>query len=848
MNKALKLPAYLSLWIIGAFISGIAFFKPLNKSLIEHSARQISIFLGLSLFVFALLYLTAKLVKQPEQAQRLWQFFINSNRFYFLFFLLGFTTTILLLLPPYRLGDIFSYIFRLRPILIWLSINAGATIYIFVVERTTTSLKSIIAKNQLALKIGTIAFGIFILICGLIALTGIGIQRPEDYWYGAGAPILGIQTLLALGIGGLFLNVETNAAPKKSAQLEIGICIMLFIFTAVLWIREPARANFFMPDTAKNALYPYSDSATFDIGSQFALIGQGLFNGAYFDRALYSSFLIYLHNFAGQDLEKILNLQVVLYSIFPIIIYLIGKELHSRSLGISAAVLASLRGANSITVAAWVDLASPKMLLTDFPTAIGVALFLLFAIKWFKNSSRLTFAILAGGALGLTLMLRTHVLLLFPALAIFTILLKSRLTWKRIIFGILLASLGMVAATTPWDLRNLKNGNPMFYVYYYRIQTILEQRYQNQESSGHSSNLVEEKSHKKVNSNSPAIHTLQLFSEETPICNPEKQACKIANHFFHNLISSFLFLPTSLTFDDLWNTVKVISPYWQAGWTGTGLNIQLATFILINLFCVALGIGTAWEKKRWIGIFPLWVFLIYIGANALGLTSSGRYIVPVDWIVCFYYILGLFQIMLWLLRLANLLPNMDDFQSASQRTPSPQSKPTHLFLSILLIFLLGSTIPLSELPFKQRYKVKEPNALLTELSKAGVIERAGFSYNELADFLAASKAKIIEGRALYPRYYKAGSGEPDTSAYYLPLDYSRLVFTLISPYAINAQGIVVASQQPPNFTMQAVDVIVIGCENTEHYAPFIDALVVFTATDAGYVYLKSPEQRLSCTE
>jgi hypothetical protein len=91
-----------------------------------------------------------------------------------------------------------------------------------------------------------------------------------------------------------------------------------------------------MPDTLDNLMYPYSDSATFDVGSQFALIGQGIFNGQYFDRALYIALLTYLHMAfraePGSD-DDGTGCHCLRYSLM--VMYLIGREVHSRALGMS---------------------------------------------------------------------------------------------------------------------------------------------------------------------------------------------------------------------------------------------------------------------------------------------------------------------------------------------------------------------------------------------------------------------------------------------------------------------------------------------------------------------------------
>jgi hypothetical protein len=166
--------------------------------------------------------------------------------------------------------------------------------------------------------------------------------------------------------------------------------------------------------------------------------------------------------------------------------------------------------------------------------------------------------------------------------------------------------------------------------------------------------------------------------------------------------------------------------------------------------------------------------------------------------------------------------------------------------SLIFVFGIGSLIPLAEMPFEKRYQVREPQVILASLQERELIEQSGFSEDDLLEFLTQPNAMIVEGRALYPRYYRSGIGEPDLSTHYRYLDYSRLVFTIIGPYAGFAQGVVIAGDKP-NFDIHISDAIVLGCWNTTYYAPFLDAVIVFVISDEGnHIYLRSPEHPLQC--
>lgn len=847
------MPGYVFLLAMGAFITlGFLLSSPSDPKsavLFGYSLERIFLAGGVLIAGVTLLILTWSWSRHPELSERLWEFFFKRKRSSDIFLALTGAGVllfwILIFLPSYRLGSFSAYIPRLYPIIIWLAVAFFVTLIILFFERRKISFSDAVLPTRAVLWVGLLMLGILILLAVLVVFSGLGLSHPEEYWYGAGVPVLGLQILTVAVVGWFSAWFEFGVGGRHPRRVDALVCVTIFILAAILWGREPLRPNYFMPDTAKNEMYPYSDSATFDVGSQYALIGQGLFNGEYFDRSLYSSFLTYLHMAVGDDLHLLLTIQAVLFAIFPVIIYLIGRELHGRTLGIVAALLIILRGLNSILAAEWIDLAGPKMMLTDFPTLIGISLFLLFILYWVRQPFKLQHAVLAGGMIGLTIMLRTHVLLLVPAVIAFVVVFGMQIRWSYRLAGSMALIVGMLAATSPWDVRNTANGYPMFYVYYSRIATILEERYEQREDSFQpplASNAVQ-----AIRSMNEAAHRQRIvLQQDDPFCR--SSVCKIANHFLHNLVTSMIYLPTSLVFDDLWNVTKLGTPYWQAEWQGDGFGLKEGSLLFINMAFISLGIGAAWERKRWIGLLPIVIFAVYLLSNSLAFTSGGRYIAPVDWVICIYFMLGIIQVFSWIQRWIGFIPVNETRISESDYDTQPKMSSAvwkNLFPALLLILAIGSLIPLSEMFFKPRYEVQSPDALLAELEESGLLERSGYSRADLTEFLSQPGALISAGRALYPRYYRVGEGEPDRSTYYRYLDFRRLVFTLIGPYSKGAQGILIPGE-PPEISLHAEDVVVLGCWNTTYYAPFLDAVVVFVTSDDGYVYTRAPEAPLQC--
>ncbi len=838
--------AFLSL---GAFYTFISIFRSASEAesafFLGYSLEKILLGGGL-LFLFLLFFvLTVKLYRQPEAARRVWNVAFRAQPASAVLLWLAFFVFIIcwvtLFLPYYRLAGMAGYVSQLKSVIGWLAVVSAVTMLLILLENGKESIVSIILDGKHAVWAAMIVLVLFVLAVGIIVFTGIGIQHPADYWYAAGVPVLGLQILFALAMGALLLRIESKWE-RSPHLLNMLICLGLWLGTAWLWAREPLQPNFFMPDTLDNVMYPYSDSATFDIGSQFALIGQGIFNGQYFDRALYIAFLTYLHMAFGQNIDLMMTAQAVLFAIFPVLIYLLGRELHGRALGISAAVLISLRGLNSLISSKWIDLASPKMILTDFATAIGVAAFLLFALKWLREPSKRYLALWAGGMLGLTIMLRTNVLMLIPVLILF-LWFRLRPHWGFAALGTVLLILGMLAATTPWDLRNRENGTPMFYVYYYRIQEVLRARYGVEKDTflpDTPSIHTDNQSSRFLGQAGNITRQRSANSLQTGVC--DSFLCKITNHFFHNFITSFLFLPTSFVFDDLWNTIKLSTPFWKNKWLGEGLGLTTGIFLFVNMALVSLGFGAMWARNKIAALLPAAFFFTYIFSNALAFTSGGRYVVPVDWIIGIYYMAGLLQLMIWGLKLIGwkISSEILSFDLESNFSISRPSKQIFGIISaFVLVFAIGSLIPLAEKPFERRYPSSSVDDALALLEQNGMFEQTDFDRNDLALFLSDPQADILVGRLLYPRYYPAGEGEMDRHYPYVHLNYDRNVFIVIGP--AGRQSVIIAGERS-EFITQAADVIVVGCKNKFN----LDGLLVFELSDPSHVYLRSPHPEWKC--
>jgi len=823
----------------------------LSVMLLSPSESGNALWMGLSLprliFAFGLLIafifftsIAIKVLKDEQWAESAFDLWFSGNPFSkYIAWLSGISFGlgwIGCFLPSYRAGIFVNYWIRTRPAMVFFLIVGLATLAVFILRQARLSIGEIRIS-----KVFHLGFGLFLgclLILGIMLVSGFGIHPGEDFWYGAGVPILASQLITAITGGIIFLQVEKKL---NWGQLDFAIFLLIYIFTAILWVREPLQESFIFPGPypPNHVLYPFADSATFDSASQFAMIGQGILNGQFFERSLYVSFLVYLHSFLGQDYEMLMAIQAGIFAIFPGIVYLIGRTLNIRAVGFASAIIAILRGLNSIAASNMIDMANPKMILTDFPAAIGVALIILLTCEWLKLSMRERLITLwIGGAIGFTLMLRPNAiifLLLIPAYALFRFIPE----WKKWLAGSFLIILGVIAITLPWELRNQARGGIVYGSYLAKFQNVIRERYRP---------LVEPSSFLPPSElqglsiasfkNSQAI--LELSPSETipvqNIASCHTVFCFAPKHFLHNIITSVLVLPTSPVLDDLRHTVKDSHPYWRPDWDGS-LTPSSLFFLVLNIFFIGLGISLAWHKHIFTGLAPLAIFVFYNISNALARTSGGRYLVPMDWIISIYFLLGLFQIIIWLANTAGIKWKLFS-------TPSEQGFPRNItsryiksaMLILIALFSFGSLVPLSENIHPQRYQNIDVTRVLMERELA--ITQVGMNIKEIEMFLKNTGAELLVGRVLYPRYYPINRGEILLYPF-VSMEFPRTAFTLIGPEG--EQGVILPGDSPKYFP-HAVDALVLGCKEEK----YLDALAVILLDENGGIYTRAPESELQC--
>jgi len=383
----------------------------------------------------------------------------------FLFFDLVF------LFPPYQFGRFEPYLIRFRPFLLYLTLVCGQTLAVYWLAKygfASTEWKRTLHVEKRVLFSFLFFLGLGLFTWGIAAWTHLGLT-PDIFWDKTGVPLLSWQVLLAWGLGALVIAAavlgrkftppgKPSTPFMRSKWLDTGIFLLIWIVAVIAWNLVPQTHSHFAPGPypPNYEYYPYSDAMRYDTDAQFGLIGVNLGGtDEIVDKPLYTVFLLFLHLVGGQRIQTVVALQTAILAVFPALLYLIGKILHSRAVGIVVALLAIFKVANTIagTLVIW-TVSNPKMMMSEFPTAVCLALLTLFLILWLHGPERRPyFALAAGGVLGLATLIRHNVWLLLPVIPLAALLAYGR-KWRRWLFSCGLFLLSMLLAIAPWMWRN----------------------------------------------------------------------------------------------------------------------------------------------------------------------------------------------------------------------------------------------------------------------------------------------------------------------------------------------------------------------------------------------------------
>jgi hypothetical protein len=554
--------------------------------------------------------------------------------------------------------------------------------------------------------------------------------------------------------------------------------------------------------------FPYSDAGYYDQMAQSVLIGHP-YLGEIPTRPLYIFLLTALHSLFGEDYRRIIAGQTLVLAVIPVVLYYLGKKLHSAAAGVTIAMFFIFRELTTLLISSSTRVSNSKTLLVDLPTLLLLLLSCLFVFRWLENKSQRD-ALIAGGMFGLLLLLRTQSMLLLPFIILMALLV---LGWKNRAFYLLTAVflIGLIIAVLPWLVHNFLQTGSFAIDAPFQYKVIASQY-------AYSGNL-------DIQGYDFEGKGLGRILIEFALKDPKFVFGFIANHFLAAQVGGLLALPMIERFNGIFEPINL---YWM-NWNG---HLEWYNFALLILYLavIAMGLGAAWRRWRWLGLLPLAFSIGYALATAIGRFSGWRYDLPADWIWYFYFGIGFAE----LLRQAALIFGVEQAALAFPKNRDPALviqplRPSTGF-SLALIFILISASPwLIKNIAAPRYSDQSPAALEEQILP---IPNAPPS-EEIQAFASRPEAFIGVGRLLYPRSFSRDKGLASTNPWpaYAVRDYPRLGFLLLNQHSISA----VFPGRPDSAFPHASDAIVLGCQREDYVEV---RLIAFPELET--VYLSAP--------
>ncbi len=662
------------------------------------------------------------------------------------------------------------------------------------------------------------AFGFLFLLLLFIALTRLGVTPDPAYWGEPGVPMLGWQFALALAGGLVVLGCTVSTHTDRADRF---LPISIYLLAIVIWLRVPSEVlanSFYMPINPPSFQpFPYSDAGYYDQMAHSLLIGHP-YQGTIPTRPLYVFLLTILHLSFGENYRYILVGQTFALAAIPVIFYYLGKKLHSRAAGVTIALFFIFRELTTLLVSSNTRVSNTKTLLVDLPTLLLLILACLFTVRWLEQKTEKD-ALIAGGMFGLLLLLRTQSMLVLPLILLAALLVLS---WKNKSFYLLTSFffLGLVVTILPWLIHNYLQIGQVAFDAPFQYKIIASQY-------AYTGNL-------DINNFDFEGKGLGQVLIEFALKDPGFVFGFIANHFLATQIHGLLVLPLIKPYNGLFEPINL---YWME-WNGT-LEWYNVVLVILYLVVIALGLGSAWKRWRWIGLLPLAFSSGYALATAIGRFSGWRYDLPADWVWYFYFGIGFAE----LLHQAAILFGAKEEEpfraerSGAQSTLAPGARAGERswkrLSGIAILFALIGALPwLIKTIASPHYADTDQTALQQQIASVSNAPPG----DQINAFVSQPEAFIQTGRVLYPRFFSKENGLASANPWpaYALREYPRIGFLLLNQSSVS---VVFPTKRLPEFP-HAQDAIVVGCQQDD----YVEARwVLFPESDSVYTSEEFPE-------
>ena len=697
----------------------------------------------------------------------------------------------------------------------WISFEA----IVFILASVRHSLPGIGSKLLAKLAVVLSILGAFWTV---VFSTGLGIVPAYIGDWSRGLPAVPLfewHIFLACLLVAVMAALTANDRLVGYKYFDLIVCILIWSGTVLLWNSQSVVPNDSMlkPHEPNFEIYPFIDAQMYDQYAQLVLVGKG-FGDDIPPRPLYVSFLVIAHALVGQDYEVLVGFQSLLLAFFPVLLYLFGSKFFGRHVGISVALLAMLRDFTSNLVSPLAgNLSYSKALLSEIPTAMFLILFLIVGVRWIKEEFPIFTAFIMGGILGIAMLVRTQVVVAFPVILLFGLLIHPRKA-VAIIKSAAVLSLAVAMAVSPWLWRNRQlTGQLMFDSPRYQSSN-LALRYNRLNGVELDIFQLPNETYKEYDKRLTGMALIAIQA------NPAKAVWAVSNMFLNHAVNNILVFPLRYELNDMKDYWIPHNAFWEV-WDGKPTLLQS---LLLGLFTFLFGLGVtaAWHRGGWLGLLPLALNLAYNLWTSLALLSGQRFMLSMDWSIYFYYMVGISALLGGFASIlgpgykaiASQLQGSIDADVAPRKTFT--IVPVHYLFAGIFILLIGSLPPLVERVFLERYPPRPPAEVLSELMASPLPASSEIDFACLQKLEGNNALSYVQGRALYPRYYVAGDGERITDAFgYRVSDENRLVFEFVGQ---ENTRIVIPMRDYPDFFPHAADVTLIYGKDDNPWFVFVE--------------------------
>ena len=338
-----------------------------------------------------------------------------------------------------------------------------------------------------------------------------------------------------------------------------------------------------------------------------------------------------LNYFGNLSYQKVILGQTLILAFFPSVLFLIGKEIRGNILGLGLGIFAIFREINAIQASNIANVANSKLLLSDFPSTLILSVIILFMLKWIRNPHGKYYPIILGGILGILILYRAQYLIFIPVFIGIAFLLYWK-NYKKIILFSAIFILCLSAIVLPLLFRNFSISG-FFWFDSSNYISVFKENYVLADP---------ENSDSGINSQNSSFAQDQSNLVQSLIRS--KYLFDISDNFFRNLISTFLIFPIRIDgSQDLQELSVIKENFWAEAYQyNTPLNLLVALF---NLALLITGLYFFISADWKIAFSCILIYLTQNLSSALFRFSGWRFIMPVDWMVLFIYIIGIFGLL-----------------------------------------------------------------------------------------------------------------------------------------------------------------------------------------------------------